>query len=500
MAADNTRSVTERQRVPLPANSDGRSEADVCCACFLRSMICASNTHSPQEVRLFSGGSRCRVRFDLITQILACRRPPLSATPEDCSSRAGYMLARSLPGIVTRLIPVTGPTHIDAATIIIAPGGDPVDRGGPCDESPDRRRRAEHTADAPDGSGGVRAFGHDVGTADDAVRLVEGAPYDVALVDLRLGTDSGLDLLRAASGAASRLAIVVITAHASSIDTAVEAMRRGAFDYLPKPFTPAQVRAVLERAARLKEPARSGHGPGGPGAPRGARGGIAGTRSQVRRILDLGRRVASPMSPILIRGESGTGKGVLARAAHAWSRRARRPVRHGQLSQPERRTARERPVRPRPRRVHRRRPRRRRQGGRRRGRHALPRRSRRPPPALQPKLLRFLQDGSTSGSATPGPGRPTCGSIAATNRDLEAADRRGTVPRGPALPAQRPRAELPAAPRTVGHPRLADHLLAFFARQIGQRLTGFTPEARAPWPAIPGRATSASCATPSSAP
>ena len=69
--------------------------------------------------------------------------------------------------------------------------------------------------------------------------------FDIALVDLRLGNESGLDLIEPLLAQSPRLAIVVITAHAS-LDTAVNAMRKGAFDYLPKPFTPAQVRAVLE--------------------------------------------------------------------------------------------------------------------------------------------------------------------------------------------------------------------------------------------------------------
>ncbi len=74
-------------------------------------------------------------------------------------------------------------------------------------------------------------------------------------MDLRLGGESGLDLLEPLQAQRPRLAVVLITAHAS-VDTAVEAMRRGAFDYLPKPFTPAQVRGVLERVAcRPRAPA-----------------------------------------------------------------------------------------------------------------------------------------------------------------------------------------------------------------------------------------------------
>src|SRR3954451_13653866 len=100
----------------------------------------------------------------------------------------------------------------------------------------------------------LESAGHSVdeaGSADEAVRLAAESEYEVALIDLRLGTDSGLDLLPTLLAQSPRLVAVIITAHAS-IDTAVEAMRRGAFDYLPKPFTPAQVRAVVERAARVR--------------------------------------------------------------------------------------------------------------------------------------------------------------------------------------------------------------------------------------------------------
>src|SRR5262249_30090516 len=100
----------------------------------------------------------------------------------------------------------------------------------------------------------LEASGHSVAEASrpiEALRAVEKSACDLVLVDLRLGAESGFDLMEALQGQLPGIAMVVITAYAS-IDTAVEAMRRGAFDYLPKPFTPAQVRAVLERVVRLK--------------------------------------------------------------------------------------------------------------------------------------------------------------------------------------------------------------------------------------------------------
>src|SRR4051794_35746320 len=100
----------------------------------------------------------------------------------------------------------------------------------------------------------LEVMGHTVEEApsgQEALKRVVRQPCDVALVDLRLGQESGLDLLEPLLDGRPRLAIILITAHAS-IDSAVEAMRRGAFDYLPKPFTPAQIRAVLERVARVR--------------------------------------------------------------------------------------------------------------------------------------------------------------------------------------------------------------------------------------------------------
>src|SRR2546421_9954442 len=90
------------------------------------------------------------------------------------------------------------------------------------------------------------------GRAQALARLREGHA-DLAFLDLRLGRESGLDLLPKLLREAPGLAVVVITAYAS-VDNAVEAMRRGAFDYLPKPFTPGQVRVVLDRLSALRRP------------------------------------------------------------------------------------------------------------------------------------------------------------------------------------------------------------------------------------------------------
>src|SRR6266436_2065928 len=100
----------------------------------------------------------------------------------------------------------------------------------------------------------LETLGHAVADADGGAKALEvlgQRQLDVALVDLRLGRDSGLDVVPALLRQAPALAVVVMTAYAT-IETAVEAMRRGAMDYLPKPFTPNQLRVVLDRVLQMR--------------------------------------------------------------------------------------------------------------------------------------------------------------------------------------------------------------------------------------------------------
>jgi NtrC-family two-component system response regulator AlgB len=157
----------------------------------------------------------------------------------------------------------------------------------------------------------------------DAVAEASRRFFDMALVDLRLGTESGLELIPALRTNCPWIKIVVITAYAS-IDTAVEAMRRGAFDYLPKPFTPDQltllirqigeVRTLEQKVAALQEALNEA-------APEAD---LTSRSATMQKTLALAQRVADSDTTLLIRGESGTGKTILARAIHSWGRRAAR--------------------------------------------------------------------------------------------------------------------------------------------------------------------------------
>lgn len=161
----------------------------------------------------------------------------------------------------------------------------------------------------------VASFGHQAhacSTPAEAIAALDARVFDVALVDLRLGLHSGLDLLPKMLERAPGLAIILMTAFAS-IPTAIEATRRGARDYLPKPFEPAQIEQLLSTIAqeRLTTPTV----------------GVAlDTQSpRMRQVWDHAARVARAEAPVLLRGESGTGKTAMAQWIHANSRRASGP-------------------------------------------------------------------------------------------------------------------------------------------------------------------------------
>jgi len=164
----------------------------------------------------------------------------------------------------------------------------------------------------------LQDLGHEVVVAADAasaVREVEQAQFDTAFLDLRLNGVNGLDLLPELHKNNAQLDVVVFTAFAS-IENAVEAMQRKAVDYLPKPFTPEQVRQILRKIGetrRLKgrvvnlESRLSSDSP--PATLETVEGAVA-------KAFELASKVAKSPATVLLLGESGTGKSVLARVIH----------------------------------------------------------------------------------------------------------------------------------------------------------------------------------------
>ncbi|RMG07414.1 MAG: sigma-54-dependent Fis family transcriptional regulator [Planctomycetota bacterium] len=163
--------------------------------------------------------------------------------------------------------------------------------------------------------------GHEVLTCDGAaaaLKLFGDEKPDIVLLDLRLGTDDGLDVLARLRTQDPDVPVVVITAY-STWDNAVEAMRRGAYDFIKKPFDDNDLirevvaralaqRAMLSRAERREAAAE-----------------ILGNSPALRNVLDIVRRVAPTDTTVLVTGESGTGKELLARALHYCSSRSEGP-------------------------------------------------------------------------------------------------------------------------------------------------------------------------------
>jgi len=173
-----------------------------------------------------------------------------------------------------------------------------------------------------------RQDGHHVDVADsarDALRLAAAYRYDIALLDIKMPGMDGLELQARLSAADPELTVVVMTAYAS-VDTAVKAMKAGAYDYIVKPFDPDDLSMLVRRAAehrslraenlRLKRSIDSATAP----PP------LLGSSPAMKHVVDLVATVSSSDSTVLITGESGTGKEVVARAIHAASARRYNPM------------------------------------------------------------------------------------------------------------------------------------------------------------------------------
>jgi len=170
----------------------------------------------------------------------------------------------------------------------------------------------------------LAARGYDILEATDGLRALELSARelpDVMLLDLDLPGADGFTVLERLRQESFPPTVVVITAYAT-IEKAVEAMRRGAYDFLPKPFQPGHVELTVHKAlerADLREENRALRAalPGGKT--------LVGESAALRDVTEQARKAAESKSTVLLLGESGTGKAVLARSIHAWSPRASRP-------------------------------------------------------------------------------------------------------------------------------------------------------------------------------
>jgi two-component system, NtrC family, response regulator AlgB len=318
---------------------------------------------------------------------------------------------------------------------------------------------------------------HEAANGEQSLAALRQQSFDLAFVDIKLGHEKGLDLLPAMLQIAPGMHVVIVTAYAS-VATAVDALRGGAFDYLPKPFTTDQIRLVLERSslvrglksriATLEDQVR-GMGPEAE---------LHSLEKSIQKALDVAYQVAASDATVLLRGESGVGKGVLARSIHARSKRAARtfvtvhcPSLSAELLESE-------------------------LFGHARGSFTGAVRDTNGkvaaaeggtlfldevgdlPLSLQPKLLRLLQDKEYErvGETTTRVGDLRI--IAATNRDLEAEVRAGRFREDLLYRLNVIEITLPPLrQRKKDILPLALKLLEYFAAQSGKVISGFTPEA-----------------------
>jgi DNA-binding NtrC family response regulator len=173
-----------------------------------------------------------------------------------------------------------------------------------------------------------REDGHRVDTAEsgkEALRQLAKNHYDIALVDIKMPGMDGLELQARMTAANRDLTVIIMTAYAS-VESAVKALKAGAYDYITKPFDPEELSHLVRRAAehrslrsenlRLKESIEAISSP----TP------IIGPSAAIRRVLELVRTVSVTDATVLITGASGAGKELVARAIHAASERRYNPL------------------------------------------------------------------------------------------------------------------------------------------------------------------------------
>src|SRR5678815_13773 len=174
----------------------------------------------------------------------------------------------------------------------------------------------------------LEAVGYDVRAAasgTEGLEVLRQKAFDLIITDLRLPGVDGLTVLKATKDKSPETEVVMITAH-GSVESAVGAMKLGAFDYITKPFQMDELLLIVERVGRVIALRRENRDLKETLESKFCFNGILGSNSQMRGVLDKIKTVAGTDSTILILGESGTGKELVANAIHQNSARSQHPL------------------------------------------------------------------------------------------------------------------------------------------------------------------------------
>jgi two-component system NtrC family response regulator len=159
---------------------------------------------------------------------------------------------------------------------------------------------------------------------EEGLRLFEKNSFDAVVTDITMRGMGGMEVLKRVQERDARVPVIIITAY-GTIESAVEAMKQGAFDYVTKPFNRDELRLILERALRMRRLEHENVELRAEIRDRHRFEGMIGNSEKVRSVMDMAGRVAVSDASVLITGESGTGKELLAKGVHYNSPRADGP-------------------------------------------------------------------------------------------------------------------------------------------------------------------------------
>jgi len=173
----------------------------------------------------------------------------------------------------------------------------------------------------------IRAWGYDTETACDGLEgreKVESWNPAIVITDLKMPRMDGMELLEHIAARPQQIAVILLTAQ-GSVDAAVTAMKRGAFDFIEKPVNPTRLRNILQNAARIRGTEVELEVTRRKLRDVGVLGDLVGSSKKMQEVFHLVEMVAPSTASVLITGESGTGKELLARTIHSLSSRRSKP-------------------------------------------------------------------------------------------------------------------------------------------------------------------------------